>query len=652
MFGALSRDHAASSPLAKAALKWVKANRKPLAIPKDTKPASLGWRDLARVAQSPRPPGGGEQLRALVDRAAEALRLDPVDAGLLWCVVAADRLTLPGALAGLLAAHRIEPLTLFGQLNGSPPAEVLRRVRRGDLDRLGLVALTLARDGMTSVAPSWSLNRLLDRAAGDDESVTELLMGRTQSVSLTLDAFRPFAREADLIARLLRGALAGREQGINILLYGPPGTGKTELARTLVAEAGGTLFSVGEADEDGEEPNRWDRVTAYRMAQRVAERREMTALLFDEMEDLIGDARPGRDDYFERRDGSKIFINRLLETNAAPTIWTTNALGNVDPAILRRMSFVLKLDYPSPASAQAMLARLAAEENVDVSGDALSGLANRAPQTGTVLRTALKTGRIAGGGEADAALVAGALVTALRGGKKLPAGEGDGLIDLSLYEADRDIGALVERLASDATPDDFSLLLTGPPGTGKTALAAHLARRLDRPLIVKRASDLLSKWVGETEQLIAQSFEEAVQRGGVLLFDEVDSLLFDRSTARNSWEVTQVNELLTWFERHPLPFIAATNHGQRLDPAALRRFVFKLDLRQLSREKAAQAYARFFGHEAPEGLARLSGITPGDLHVVARQLRFDAGAIGAGRIVELIAAELAAKPEGGARIGF
>ena len=75
-------------------------------------------------------------------------------------------------------------------------------------------------------------------------------------------------------------------------------------------------------------------------------------------------------------------------------------------------------------------------------------------------------------------------------------------------------------------------------------------RLLDRPLIVKRASDLLSKWVGETEAQIAAAFAEARRREGVLLFDEVDSLLFDRATARTSWEVGQVNELLTWLDRY------------------------------------------------------------------------------------------------------
>jgi transitional endoplasmic reticulum ATPase len=52
----------------------------------------------------------------------------------------------------------------------------------------------------------------------------------------------------------------------------------------------------------------------------------------------------------------------------------------------------------------------------------------------------------------------------------------------------------------------FSLLLSGPPGTGNTALAHHIAQAIDRRLTVIRASDLLSRWIGGTEQAIAEAF--------------------------------------------------------------------------------------------------------------------------------------------------
>lgn len=135
------------------------------------------------------------------------------------------------------------------------------------------------------------------------------------------------------------------------------------------------------------------------------------------------------------------------------------------------------------------------------------------------------------------------------------------------------------------------------------------------------------------------------------MFDEADSLLFDRTTARTSWEVGQVNELLNWLDRHPLPVIAATNHEHRLDPATLRRFVFKLRLAPLGRERAARAFETFFGIAAPAALGQVGGLTPGDFAIVARQIRF-APARGVTDLIQRLRHEADAKPSASGRMGF
>ena len=85
-------------------------------------------------------------------------------------------------------------------------------------------------------------------------------------------------------------------------------------------------------------------------------------------------------------------------------------------------------------------------------------------------------------------------------------------------------------------------------------------------------------WVGSTERNIASAFAEARDDDAFLVFDEADSSLADRRYAERNWEVGQVNEMLTWMESHPLPFACTTNLADRLDSAALRRFVFKVEL--------------------------------------------------------------------------
>src|SRR5690606_35964958 len=226
--------------------------------------------------------------------------------------------------------------------------------------------------------------------------------------------------------------------------------------------------------------------------------------------------------------------------------------------------------------------------------------------------------------------------------------------DTSFLNPDTDIGTIADGLRESG---QGRLCLYGPPGTGKTAFGRWLARQLDLPLHVKRASDLLSPWVGMTEQQLASAFREAERDRALLMIDEVDGFLRDRGNAQRPWEATQVNEMLTCMESFNGIFVASTNLMEGLDPAALRRFDAKIHFGFLAREQALamlRAQCVRLGLPLPgpaeeNAVARLNNHTPGDFAVLARQHRFrrvDSPAA----LVELLQAECALK--GGAKRGI
>src|SRR5262249_58448504 len=109
-----------------------------------------------------------------------------------------------------------------------------------------------------------------------------------------------------------------------------------------------------------------------------------------------------------------------------------------------------------------------------------------------------------------------------------------------------------------------------------------IANELQRPLMIRQASDLSSKFVGETEQNMARMFEAAQAENAVLLLDEADSFLRSRRMAERNYEVSEVNEMLAGMERFAGIFICTTNLFEELDEAALRPFAFKIRFKPLT----------------------------------------------------------------------
>jgi transitional endoplasmic reticulum ATPase len=153
-------------------------------------------------------------------------------------------------------------------------------------------------------------------------------------------------------------------------------------------------------------------------------------------------------------------------------------------------------------------------------------------------------------------------------------------------------------------------------------------RTLGRPALVRRSSDLIGSFVGESERAVAQAFEEARRDGAVLILDEVDSFLGSRESAVRRWEVSLVNELLQQIEDfEPGLFVATTNALDRIDEATMRRFDLKLEFRFLLAAQAGELMRRTceqLGLYEPGCEALVTAIprlTPGDFAAVIRQAR-------------------------------
>ncbi|KAH8882033.1 AAA-domain-containing protein, partial [Thozetella sp. PMI_491] len=149
-------------------------------------------------------------------------------------------------------------------------------------------------------------------------------------------------------------------------------------------------------------------------------------------------------------------------------------------------------------------------------------------------------------------------------------------------------------------------LLYGPPGTGKTHLARILAKESNAAMIHVSTADMVSKWVGETEQYIKALFNLATMIWPCIIFiDEADSLFRSRQKSRESWEVAQVNQLLSEADglvrNAKAPFlILATNYPQLLDHAVLRRVPGRIYMGLPSEKSRESLFRLFLRDERPE----------------------------------------------------
>jgi AAA+ superfamily predicted ATPase len=474
------------------------------------------------------------------------------------------------------------------------------------------------------------------RCVSIEDSVSEYLLGNAGK-SYAMDSFCPLESpsvplknfELKDIQKTLLVKLLSSKSPTNILLHGKAGSGKTELAKALVAHCNKNAVLVS-YECNGKESAR--KMSLVATANSVS---EDTVIIIDEVDSLLN-----TQSYFLRSDVDKGWINHFLDENRHKVIWITNETQRMESSVCRRFSYSLNLQGLNRAQRQTLWTMQLKKHGIKryFQTDKIEDLARRYPVSPGLITYAINTVSASHSDDMSVKEVHAFLEEVISRQMELTEGLPPSKLlnkinehyDPHALHTDTDIPKLLNGLEQYHKSDSgfgLSMLFWGWPGTGKTEFGKYIAERLDKELLVKRMSDLQSKWVGETEQQIAAAFREAEENDAILFLDEADSLFIDRKTARASWESAQTNEVLTQMENFKGILICCTNLLDHLDTAALRRFAFKVKFKPLTEVGRLSLYREYFkgikGRFTPELKEQLNALTnlcPGDIRAVWQRI--------------------------------
>lgn len=462
----------------------------------------------------------------------------------------------------------------------------------------------------------------------------------------------------DVVLPYLQAALATRQVGVNILLHGTVACRWT-LARVMAAAVGADLHVVSEQSCLTIE----DRHTTLTFTQHWLERGSSrpTLLVIDNADDLFEFDED--DDYFARKAMEKRLHQQLID-NPLPVIWIIDKPKKLSTRYLRRFSYAIEVDKMPESLRKRRIDKVV--RGLEISEAWLRQLIH-SDLTLAQIEKAANVARLSqtSVGPSPERIMEQVLNAQSRLLKQIPALSRFRPVtayDLAFTNTHVDVG---DVLAGLQRYPQGRFCFYGAPGTGKTAFARYLAEQLGLPILVKRASDVLDKWVGSSERNIAKMFEEARKQGAILLLDEADSLLSDRQNAERRFETSQINEMLTQMESFEGIFICTTNRMANMDQASLRRFDFKIEFDVLSSE---QRWALFEQESQRLGIVlpdtaedlqvlqhriqSLTQLTPGDFAVLIRQARFSQTPLSWSRAVDVLQQECIAKGERFSKMGF
>ncbi len=440
--------------------------------------------------------------------------------------------------------------------------------------------------------------------------------------------------DTELVKRTVFGS-----RGDHVLIEGPTGTGKTTGVRQLITSAGATVISIPAYHDY--EYDCWSSMRLKRIfrAKKVLEHStRKLVIVIDDAEPLLTAKNTFALTGTPFNTG---LMNEVLKPGNVPFIWICESTRNIPKELIGNFTFSLKLTettfrervkiwnealIPHPTVAAVLcdadIERLSREFPVDAATiiSAVDNIHRLDVQPDHYLEALRRTL------EAAINLRAPLGRPSHHPGPRFP-------LDINYLTADIDLRGLADVIKTSqsqtSSPIGLNVLLSGPPGTGKSEFVRHLASVTGLELMSLTASELISPFQGQTEKNISAAFSKAEKSKSILMIDEVDSLLSPRGLATKRWQVSHVNELLCAMERHRGVFICATNREGFMDHAAARRFTFKARFDYLKPEASLAFFKATFAALYPGGaipeltvkdisaIQSLTTLTPGDFAVVA-----------------------------------
>ena len=375
------------------------------------------------------------------------------------------------------------------------------------------------------------------------EQLMENYFTVVESSDLREEDFPHIKEDLAILLPFLSSASKNKTTGVNVAIYGDVGVGKNETVRMIAKMMETPLYEIRFDNSEGEAISAQARLSALRLCQTFLKHTGAGLVLLDEVEDLLENGYS----IFQSDNKSKGYLNRVLEQNPVATFWLCNDT-EFNKAYKRRFSFSVHLPIPPLNARRKMLLNALSQNSVVVSNEWIDATAKSEKLTPALIS---QIAEVAGCFKSDTGSSPELILNRLINNKfefmGIPERVGKQKKSnnipyrLEYVNADVDFESFIRGIKEH---NQASILLNGVSGCGKTRFVEYASERLEKPLLKKRASDLLDKYVGESEKEIRRAFDEAETSGSILLLDEVDSFLRKRSAARNSWEITQVNELL------------------------------------------------------------------------------------------------------------